>query len=84
MFCEQITNAVEKATGLRMRTDQFRHAAAALILKRETGNYEFVRGILGHKSLKTTMNFYIGLESFTATQRFGEIVDSYLSDEEEK
>ncbi|MFC5486809.1 tyrosine-type recombinase/integrase, partial [Microvirga aerilata] len=83
MFSEQITSAVEKATGLRVRAHQFRHAAAALILKREPGNYEFVRRILGHKSLKTTIKFYIGLESFTTTERFGEIVDSHLDGEEE-
>ncbi|MBM6582197.1 site-specific integrase [Microvirga sp. BT689] len=83
MFSEQITRAVETATGLRVRTHQFRHAAAALILKREPGNYEFVRRILGHNSLKTTTKFYIGLESFTATERFGELVDSHLDDEEE-
>lgn len=83
MFSEQITTAVEKATGLRVRTHQFRHAAAALILKRQPGNYELVRRILGHKSLRTTINFYVGLESLTATERFGEIVDSYLDGEEE-
>ncbi|UVF21476.1 hypothetical protein HPT29_010305 [Microvirga terrae] len=82
MFSEQITSAVEKATGLRVRTHQFRHAAAVLILKREPGNYEFVRGTLGHKSLKTTTKFYIGLESFTATERFGEMVDTHLDGEE--
>ncbi|MBM6583072.1 site-specific integrase [Microvirga sp. BT689] len=82
MFSEQITSAVEKATGLRVRTHQFRHAAAALILKREPGNYEFVRRILGHKSLKTTTKFYVSLESLTATERFGEIVDSHLDGKE--
>jgi integrase len=83
MFSEQISRAVEKATGLRVRTHQFRHAAAALILKKEPGNYEFVRRVLGHRNLKTTINFYIGLESLTANERFGEIVDAHLNFDEE-
>jgi integrase len=65
-----------------VRTHQFRHAAAALILKRDPGNYEFVRRVLGHRSLITTTNFYIGLESLTANERFGEIVDACLDEED--
>jgi integrase len=81
MFSEQITDAVEKATGLRVRTHQFRHAAAALILKMRPGDYEFVRRVLGHRSLRTTTNFYIGLEALTANERFGEIVDARLDED---
>jgi integrase len=53
---------------------QFRHAAAALILRAKPGNYEYVRRILGHRNLQTTINFYVGLETTQATQEFGEIV----------
>ena len=69
VLSEQITCAVEKATGLRIRAHQFRHAAAALIL-RETSDYEFVRRVLGHKNIRTTINFYIGLETTDANRRF--------------
>jgi integrase len=44
---EQITRAVEGAPGLRVRTHQIRHAAAALILTRDPDSYEFLRRELG-------------------------------------
>ena len=41
---------------------------------RETSDYEFVRRVLGHKNIQTTINFYIGLETTDANRRFGDIV----------
>jgi integrase len=79
MFSEQITRAVEAATGLRLTAHQFRHAAAALILQHDPGNYEFVRRVLGHKTVQTTMNFYVGLETTDANARFGRIVREKLT-----
>jgi integrase len=70
----QITKRIHRATGLRVTVHQFRHAAAALILRARPGNYEHVRRILGHRNLQTTINFYIGLETAQATQEFGEII----------
>jgi integrase len=84
MFSDQITEAVEKATGLRVRGHQFRHAAAALILRREPGNYEFVRRVLGHKNIQTTIRFYVGLEPLMANRRFGEIVNEHVTFAEER
>jgi Phage integrase family len=74
----QITKCIQKATGLRVTVHQFRHAAAALILRAKPGNYEYVRRILGHRNVQTTINFYIGLETVQATQEFGEIIRSQL------
>jgi integrase len=74
MFSEQITGAVLKATGLRLTVHQFRHAAAALILRQDPGNYEWVRRVLGHKNIQTTIKFYIGLETTQANELFGRIV----------
>jgi integrase len=70
----QITKRIQKATGLRITVHQFRHAAAALILRAKPGNYEYVRRILGHRNIQTTINFYIGLETAQATQEFGEMI----------
>jgi len=70
----QITKCIHRATGLRVTVHQFRHAAAALILRAKPGNYEYVRRILGHRNLQTTINFYVGLETAQATQEFGEII----------
>ena len=82
VISQQITAAVKKATGLRITAHQFRHAAAALILRREPGNYEFARRVLGHKNIQTTINSYIGLETTDANRRFGEIVRQHLFREE--
>src|SRR5262249_60696952 len=70
----QITERTQKATGLRINVHQFRHAAAAIYLKHHPGNYETVRRFLGHKSLKTTTNFYCGLETIQASREFSKII----------
>ena len=46
-FSGQISERVEKATGLRITVHQFRHAAAAMWLKHNPGDYETVRRMLG-------------------------------------
>ena len=74
MFSEQVTQRIQKATGLRVTVHQFRHAAAAIILKHEPGNFERVRLLLGHRTIRTTTNFYCGLVSLQASETFGHLV----------
>jgi hypothetical protein len=74
----QITQRILKATGLRMTVHQFRHAAAAIILKHDPGNYQIVRLLLGHRNVQTTMNAYVGLESIQASERYSKIVIEQL------
>jgi hypothetical protein len=45
-----------------------------IMLKADPGNYELVRRVLGHRSITTARNFYIGLETLEATRLFGEMV----------
>jgi Phage integrase family len=73
-FSTQIVDRVQKSTGLRITVHQFRHAAGALILKHRPGEYELVRRILGHKSVQTTINFYLDLETTQASEIFTDIV----------
>jgi hypothetical protein len=73
-FSAQIVQSIFKATGLRLTVHQFRHAAGALILKSYPGNYEMVRRVLGHRSVKTTIGFYCGLETTQANEIFGKLV----------
>jgi integrase len=73
-FSGQITKAIYKATGVRMTVHQFRHAAGAVILQHRPGEYELVRQLLGHRSVQTTINAYVGLESIQATEIFGQII----------
>ena len=82
-FSGQITERIYKATGLRMTVHQFRHAAGALILLRRPGEYELVRQLLGHRSVQTTINCYIGLENIRASEIFGQIVMEHLDEEPE-
>jgi hypothetical protein len=37
--------------------------------------------VLGHRSIATTRNFYIGLETLEATRQFGEMVTDLMRDE---
>jgi integrase len=71
---EQISKRLWKMLGLKITPHQFRHAAAAITLRHEPGNYELVRRVLGHRNIQTTVNFYVGLEMIEAARRFGEMV----------
>jgi integrase len=66
----QIIDRITKEIGVRVTPHQFRHLAAAFILEKDPANYEFVRRVLGHKNLQTTINFYVGLESVEAVRKF--------------
>jgi integrase len=74
LFGIQITERIVRITGVRMTIHQFRHAAAANYLKYHPGDYETVRRFLGHRNIRTTVNFYCGLETIQATRLLGDIV----------
>ena len=78
---DQISDRLWKELGLEITPHQFRHAAAYIMLKADPGNYELVRRVLGHRSITTTRNFYIGLETLEATRLFGEMVTDLERDE---
>ena len=75
----QISERLWKELGLEITPHQFRHAAAYIMLKADPGNYELVRRVLGHRSITTTRNFYIGLESLEATRVFGDLVTDLMN-----
>ena len=70
---DQITKTIERELGIHITPHQFRHAAAALILEANPGNYELVRRVLGHKNIQTTINFYVGLETAAAAKQYAEL-----------
>jgi integrase len=74
LFGIQITERIQKVTGLRITLHQYRHAAAAVYLKEHPGDYETVRRFLGHRNIRTTVNFYCGLETIQATRMLGDVV----------
>ncbi|HUI21824.1 MAG TPA: site-specific integrase [Methylocella sp.] len=73
-FGVRIARTMEEHIGIRITCHQFRHATAAILLRNDPGNYELVRRVLGHKSIKTTQDFYIGLETLEANRYYGKIL----------
>jgi integrase len=75
---ETITNMIEKAVlknlGLKLTPHQFRHFAAKIILDANPGAYEVVRQLLGHKNMKTTTNFYAGIDTLRAGRAHAELL----------
>jgi integrase len=78
LFGIQISDRIEKLTGVRITIHQFRHAAAAIYLKHHPGHYETVRQFLGHRNIRTTVNIYCALESIHATRQFGDLIRKRL------
>jgi integrase len=74
LFGIQITERIQKVTGLRLTLHQYRHAAATVYLKHHPGDYETVRRFLGHRNIRTTVNFYCGLETIQATRMLNDVV----------
>ena len=66
----QIKLTVHEYTGLDMPAHRFRHAVAKIFLDRNPGQYEVVRQFLGHKNIKTTIEFYAGAETATAARHY--------------
>jgi integrase len=62
----------------RITAHQFRHAAGAVILQEQPGNYELVRQILGHRSLSSTIRCYIWLKNIQAHQIYQKLVRKRL------
>jgi site-specific recombinase XerD len=75
----QVTDRIQKATGLFITVHQFRHAAAAIYLRHYHGDYETVRRILGHRNIQTTIKFYCALETMWANEQFGDIVRQQMT-----
>jgi hypothetical protein len=79
----QVTERIEKAIGLFITVHQFRHAAAAIWLKSNPGDYDTVRRMLGHRNIQTTIKFYCGLETMQANVMFGGLVRKLMKFEPE-
>ena len=73
-----ITTAIEKTIlrhlGVKMTPHQFRHLAAKIILDANPGAYELVRQMLGHKNMKTTTNFYAGIDTRRAGRAHADLI----------
>jgi integrase len=52
-----------KHAGIELSPHKFRHLAAKVLLDDSPGAFELVKQLLGHENLKTTANFYAGIDT---------------------
>lgn len=70
----QIRLFLRREVQIEINVHLFRHLSAYLFLKKFPGEYEAVRQLLGHKSIKSTIEFYTGLEQIENFKRYDEIL----------
>ena len=73
----QIPKFIRARLGLDINLHLFRHLAGYVHLSAHPGEYETVRQLLGHKFLKTTIDFYTGLEHAQSFRRYDEILERH-------
>ena len=71
---QQLKETIKQHTGLDMTGHLFRHLSGKLYLESNPGQYETVRQLLGHKNLKTTVNFYTGIDTKEAARVFDDLI----------
>ncbi len=76
-----IKKAILRHLGVKLTPHQFRHLCAKLILDRNPGAYELVRQMLGHGSVKTTADFYAGLNTLRAGRAHAQLVNELRESE---
>ncbi len=71
---QQLQGLLYTHLGFKMTPHQFRHLSAWLYLRRRPGDFVTVQKLLGHKNIKTTMNFYAGLDTTTAARHYDALI----------
>lgn len=71
---QQLREVISDRVGVRMTPHQFRHFAAKLLLEHSPGAFAAAGQLLGHRNLKTTTNFYTGIDTMTAGRHFDRIL----------
>jgi integrase len=74
-----IRTYLRKRAGIVMSSHQFRHLAAKLLLDAQPGSIETVRQFLGHKSDRTTVAAYTGMDSRRAGRHHQRLVEQALA-----
>lgn len=69
-----IEKTVLRKLGVKLTPHQFRHLAAKFALDANPGAYELVRQLLAHKNLKTTTNFYAGIDTRRAGRAHADLI----------
>ena len=76
-----IISYLRQRAGLVLTPHQFRHLSAKVILDKNPGEFETVKQLLGHKSIKTTVGAYAGIDSRRAARRHQQLLDQALANE---
>lgn len=79
-LAQQIQETIAKRVGLVMTPHQFRHLAAKLLLEADPDAYERLRQLLGHKSLRTTLNAYAKPDTRRAGRKHDQIIEARRQD----
>jgi integrase len=74
-----ISRHLNKRAGILLSPHQFRHVSALVMLNHSPGNFEGVRQLLGHSSVKTTSAFYTGIDSRRAARHHQRLIDELLN-----
>jgi hypothetical protein len=74
-----IRTVLRRRLGLQFSGHAFRHLSAKTILDQEPGNFETVRQLLGHKSLRTTVSAYAGTSTRRAARHHQNLLEQALS-----
>ena len=72
---------LRKRAGIVLTPHQFRHLSAKVHLDKEPGAFETVKQFLGHKSIKTTVGAYAGIDSRRAARRHQYLIEQALAAE---
>jgi integrase len=74
-----IKTYLSKRAGIVMTPHQFRHLEAKIILEDQPGAHELVRQFLGHQNLKTTTDFYAGLNTRRAGLHHQRLIEAAIA-----
>jgi integrase len=74
-----IATYLQKRAGIVMTPHQFRHLSAKVLLDAQPGGFEIVRQALGHKSDKTTVGAYAGIDSRRAARHHRYLIEQALA-----
>ena len=74
-----IKTYAKRRAGVVLTSHQFRHLSAKVLLDAEPGSFETVRQLLGHKSLKTTVGAYAGIDSRRAARHHQHLIEQTLA-----
>ena len=74
-----ISNYLKRRAGIVLTPHQFRHLSAKVLLDAEPGSFETVKQLLGHKSLKTTVAAYTGIDSRRAARHHQHLVEQAIA-----